>query len=302
MTPRRVGIIGLGEVGLVLAQDLLKRGNICVQVWDWQFDDRKSSASAHLAEISSQDKLLVADEAGVALQQCDVVFCAVTAEQAVAAARASCKSLEPGALYFDLNSVSPRTKQEVGDLIGDAGGRFVEAAIMSPIHPSRTSAPILLSGPASAKARVVGEDLGFCGMEAISTAHDKAAATKMCRSVIIKGMEALITESLLAARYYGVEQSVIASLENLLPGPYWPDHARYLVSRTLHHGTRRAEEMREVAKTVREAGVEPWMSVSCEKRQAWAAQHRDALEKEHLGEMLDAIRKHSPRSRVEQIS
>jgi 3-hydroxyisobutyrate dehydrogenase len=112
----------------------------------------------------------------------------------------------------------------------------------------------------------------------------------MCRSVIVKGMEALVTESLLAARYYGVEHSVLASLDNLFPRPDWPEHARYLISRSLQHGTRRAAEMREVGKTVQEAGFSPWMSDGTVERQAWAPRFDAALSEESLEGVLDAIR------------
>jgi 3-hydroxyisobutyrate dehydrogenase-like beta-hydroxyacid dehydrogenase len=112
----------------------------------------------------------------------------------------------------------------------------------------------------------------------------------MCRSVMIKGLEALLAESLLAARHYGVEESVLASLQNLLPADDWPALARYMISRSLQHGTRRAEEMEEVARTVQEAGLAPWMSSACVERQRWAAGHRAALGEAELNGLLDAVR------------
>src|SRR5205814_2940164 len=77
----------------------------------------------------------------------------------------------------------------------------------------------------------------------------------MCRSVIIKGMEALLAESLLTARRHGVEDAVLASLQDLFPVGDWRALARYMISRSLQHGRRRAEEMREAVKTVAEAGT-----------------------------------------------
>jgi 3-hydroxyisobutyrate dehydrogenase-like beta-hydroxyacid dehydrogenase len=126
-------------------------------------------------------------------------------------------------------------------------------------------------------------------MKVVSEALGVASATKMCRSVIIKGMEALVAESLLAARHYGVEDAVLESLDNLFPRPDWPEHARYLISRSLMHGTRRADEMREAAKTVREAGLIPWMSEGSVERHAWAPQFDSALNEESLEGILDAI-------------
>lgn len=123
-----------------------------------------------------------------------------------------------------------------------------------------------------------------------------ASATKMCRSVMIKGVEALLAECLLSAREYGVEKTVLGSLGDLLPNPDWEKHARYMISRSLIHGKRRAEEMREVARTVKDAGVEPWMSRAAAERQDWAWTMAQKLAPGEVDEMdlyrlLDAVRR-----------
>jgi 3-hydroxyisobutyrate dehydrogenase-like beta-hydroxyacid dehydrogenase len=127
----------------------------------------------------------------------------------------------------------------------------------------------------------------------------KASAAKMCRSVMIKGMEALLTESLLAARHYGVESTVLDSLRNLFPGENWPVLARYMISRSLIHGRRRAEEMREVAKTVAEAGLDSHMSMASAQRQDWAAAFRESASIEELEPLLDAV---LSRAKTEKVS
>jgi len=110
----------------------------------------------------------------------------------------------------------------------------------------------------------------------------------MCRSVMIKGIEALLTESLLTARHYGVDATVLASLSDLLPVGDWNRLAAYMISRSLEHGKRRAEEMREVAQTVAEAGIAPLMTRACVERQDWAAQYKDSMAGD-LDTMLDAV-------------
>jgi hypothetical protein len=97
----------------------------------------------------------------------------------------------------------------------------------------------------------------------------------MCRSVIIKGIEALCSEAFLAARAYGVEQRVLSSLVDTFPGTDWNRFAGYQIGRSLVHGRRRAAEMREVARTVGEAGIDPLMSSSTALRQDWAADLSD---------------------------
>jgi 3-hydroxyisobutyrate dehydrogenase-like beta-hydroxyacid dehydrogenase len=149
---------------------------------------------------------------------------------------------------------------------------------------------MLLGGPHARDFLAAAEGLGFRGASAYSEVVGQAAATKLCRSVMIKGVEALLTESLLAARRYGVEQVVLDSLSDLLPLPDWNKTAQYMISRSLAHGTRRAEEMREAARMVAEAGVAPLMSEAIAERQDRAAAHGSAMS-DDLGAMLDAINK-----------
>jgi 3-hydroxyisobutyrate dehydrogenase-like beta-hydroxyacid dehydrogenase len=197
--------------------------------------------------------------------------------------------MKPGAYFLDVNSVSPSVKTQSAALIDDSGARYVEAAIMSPINPKRVGSPMLLGGKHAAAFLPLAQALGFSGAEVFSDQVGRASAAKMCRSVMIKGMEALLTESLLSARHYGVESTVIDSLRNLFPVADWSTLARYMISRSLVHGRRRAEEMREVAQTVSEAGLRPHMSAACAERQDWAASFRDAASIEELDAMLDAV-------------
>jgi 3-hydroxyisobutyrate dehydrogenase-like beta-hydroxyacid dehydrogenase len=281
----KIALIGLGEVGRILAEDLAKRGAV-LSAWDLKFATAESPPSRAAAELGARKAESALDAArGAAL-----VISAVTAAQDVEAARAAASGLGKGAFFLDLNSASPGMKRASAEIVEAAGGRYVEAAVMSPYPPKRLGSPTLLGGPHAEEFLPFARDLGFTGMRVFAPEVGKASAAKMCRSVMIKGVEALLSESLLSARYYGVEDVVLASLTDLFPGPDWPQLARYMISRTLEHGVRRAEEMREVARTVDEAGVSPWMSVATAERQDWAPQFKAALGEEGLEAMLDAIR------------
>jgi len=223
-----------------------------------------------------------------------MVICAVTAGECRAAAGEAAPALTRGALYLDLNSVSPRTRTEAARTIEAAAVRFVEAAVMSPIAPKRIASPMWLGGPHAGAFLPLAQSLGFAGAKVYSDAIGAASAAKMCRSVIIKGMEALLAESLLTARRHGVEDAVLASLQDLFPVGDWRALARYMISRSLQHGRRRAEEMREAVKTVAEAGFEPWMSRGSVERQEWAAAHAEALSEQALTDMLDHMLARTP--------
>jgi 3-hydroxyisobutyrate dehydrogenase-like beta-hydroxyacid dehydrogenase len=282
----RIALIGFGEVGQTLAADLLAAGAV-VSAFDILFGQKDSVPARALEKIPVRKALSAAD----AVNGVELVISAVTAASDLDAARSAAPFIPRGAFYLDLNSVSPGMKQSCAEAIEAAGGRYVEAAVMTPIAPKRIASQMLLGGPHAAEFLDRAAPLGFKA-EIFSHIIGQASAVKMCRSVIIKGTEALLTESMLAARHYGVEKMVLDSLSDLLPVGDWPKLARYFISRSLEHGVRRAEEMREAAATVAEAGVEPLMALATAEREDWAAAYKDALKENDLGALLDAIGKH----------
>jgi 3-hydroxyisobutyrate dehydrogenase-like beta-hydroxyacid dehydrogenase len=282
-TPR-FAIIGFGEVGQILAQDLVAAGCEVAGTYDVKFADpdsipSRAAVGPYRAGSSHHD----------AVRGAALVISAVTAEQGLEAARATASGLEPGAFYVDINSVSPGVKRASAEAVNAAGGRYVEAAVMTAVPPHRIKSPMLLGGPHAAAFLELAGPLGF-DAKVYSADYGKASAVKMCRSVMIKGMEALITESLLTARRLGVEDDVLASLGETMPVPDWEAFARYMITRSLQHGRRRAEEMREVARTVSEANVQPLMSASIAERQDIAAELGRGVDlKRDLDGILDAL-------------
>ncbi len=281
---RTICLIGFGEVGQMLAEDLPSHP---LTAWDVLFTDPASKPSR---AVSSRG-VMAGKSAEAAVAGAELVVSAVTAAQDVSAAKAAAAGLRKGAFFLDMNSASPEMKKQSADIINGAGGRYVEAAVMAPVEPKRIATPMLLGGPHAEEFLPLAEEIGFTGMKFFSADYGKASAAKMCRSVMVKGIEALLTESMIAARHYGVEQTVLDSLSDLFPVGDWPKLARYMISRALEHGTRRAEEMREVARTVSDAGLTPLLSSATAERQDWAAAHKQALEAQTLTDMLDRLLK-----------
>jgi 3-hydroxyisobutyrate dehydrogenase-like beta-hydroxyacid dehydrogenase len=308
-TPQ-VLLLGFGEVGQTLGAEFIARGLSRLAAWDQRFPWPDSLPSLALEEAPFANHIAPGHNLAGALNAARVmandseqgqptllIISAVTAEQCLPAAEETARllaKLDASAWYLDLNSASPGTKQAASQVVNAAGGRYVEAAVMSPIHPQRLGAPILLGGKDAMTFLPVGRALGFTGMQVFAETIGRASAAKMCRSIMVKGMEALLTESLLTARHHGVEDTVLASLQDLFPLGDWEKLAHYMVSRSVQHGKRRAEEMRQVAATVREAGLEPWMSNGCAERQEWAAPHRTALTNTNLKNLLDAVLQNVP--------
>ena len=266
-----VGLVGYGEVGRILAEDLRARG-VRVDAYDLKLD---SAQGAALREHAAQHGVVLAPGHAALAASADLIVSAVTASQAVPVAQACAPSLRRGAWFLDFNSASPGAKQRAAAAIDGAGARYVEAAVMTSIPPYRIKVPLLLGGPEAATLLPLVNALGF----AAKVASDKlgvASATKMCRSVMIKGLEAMVIESFTTARAYGVEDAVLASLAETFPGIDWEKQGAYFFQRVIEHGRRRSEEVREVAETVREAGLEPWSASGTAERQAWVADLADA--------------------------
>jgi 3-hydroxyisobutyrate dehydrogenase-like beta-hydroxyacid dehydrogenase len=281
----RICLLGFGEVGQRVATDLRGIDGLGLVAWDRLFPT-PTSVPARAAQSRSIE---LATNLAAATSGADVVISAVTAAQSLSVASESAPHMAEGAFFLDLNSVSPATKIACAAAHARGAGRYVEAAVMSPIQPLGAASPILLGGPHATAFMTLAQTLGFSALTAYSPDYGKAAAAKMTRSVMIKGLEALIAESLLTARHFGVEQDVLRSLANLMPGIDWTEHARYMLVRSLHHGVRRAEEIREAAATVRAAGVDSWMSEATALRQDWAAARVAALPQASLDTLLDAV-------------
>lgn len=200
------------------------------------------------------------DDPAEALAQADVVLCLVTADQAVAAARDYASLLPPGALWLDMNSVSPGSKREAAALIEAAVGRYADVAVMAPVLPQRLGVPLLVAGPHASEAAQALQALGFGHVSVAGANVGDASAIKMIRSVMVKGLEALTTECALAAKRAGVTDAVIASLDASWKQQGWGERFDYNLDRMMAHGLRRAAEMEEVAVTLSDLGIEPMMT------------------------------------------
>ena len=259
-----IALIGFGEAGAILGGELAQRG--CdVRAWDILLQD--AAAQARMRHRIETVRATAAASLADALRGAKLVISAVTATSAADVARDSAALLTSGQLYFDINSVSPAAKQASAARIEASGAHYIDAAVMALVPPQRLAVPMLLGGARAAELSPALNAMGFA-TRAVSPAVGVASAIKMCRSVMIKGIEALTVECLLAARHYGAEQAVLQSLAATFPSMGWAEaQPDYLISRVAEHGRRRAAEMREVAATVAGAGLVPHMARATAARQ-----------------------------------
>lgn len=252
-----IAMLGIGEAAGAFLEGWNRRGCRRVAAFDIKSDSLTTrewveGRCRHLAVASCPS---VAE----ALRDARLVLSLVTADQALIAASNAAPHLAPGALYVDGNSCAPETKRAAALRVEAAGGRYVDMAIMAPVHPRKHLTPVLLAGPHADAARRALASLGMRPGLA-SNRVGQASTIKMVRSVMIKGIEALTAECLLAARRAGVADAVLASLQASDPEIDWPARASYNLERMMVHGGRRAAEMREVARTVAQLGLSDRMS------------------------------------------
>ncbi len=309
MTAYSIALLGFGEVGQTFGADL---GAHRLSAFDIGFGDAASVPSRAIRGTGIRR----CDSAAELVAGCDIVVSAVTPGEAENAAASIAAGLVggtsdsstrgDGTWVMDVNSISPGVRQRAADIVESAGGRYVEAAIMAPVAPARIASPILLGGPHARRFEAIASSIGFAGARRYDDTLGRASATKLCRSVVVKGLESLVTEALLAGRHYGVETAVVESLANLFEDSGRDDWSQYLISRSLRHGARRASEMLEASATVAGAGVEPLMSRACASRQAQTARLASALGHSESGhaelghvelcKLLDAMRRAGARA------
>ncbi|NRF67578.1 NAD(P)-dependent oxidoreductase [Aquincola sp. S2] len=271
-----LGIVGYGEVGKIFAKGLQGQAGIAgVSAWDINFRD-PARADTERAKADTDGVRPLQGMADLC-EQSALIISAVTASNTLAVAEEAARYLRPGTVFLDLNSASPGTKQQAAQAVDAAGGRYVEAGVMTSVPPHGIAVPMLLGG---GHAEALAQTLVGWGMNARAVAPEigVASAIKMCRSIMIKGLEALVIESYATARHYGVEDHVLPTLQETFPQIDWARTGAYFFSRVAKHGKRRAEEMRESARTVQEAGFAPLMASAIAEKHDWvAAQAREGI-------------------------
>lgn len=247
-----LGFIGYGEVGRLFAQQLRARCDILAH-------DIKLADEAAARPLREAARL-----AGVRLEPAlsrlcagaQIVISAVTADAAETVARNAAAQMHPGQIFFDINSVSPATKSRSAAIFAAQGVDYVEGAVMAPVNGPGIGVPILTGGGAAEK---LGQRLNAMGMNlrVVSGEIGVASATKLCRSIMVKGIEALIIDSARACAYWGVGEEVFASLNFTFAHADWAQQAVAMDARVAQHGLRRAAEMREAAQMLEDMGLRP---------------------------------------------
>ena len=244
----KIGFLGFGEAARAFHEGLARPG-FTFLAHDLKLGDRGSDMRAAMT-----GRGVAVCDAISGLAEADWVFSAVTADQSLLAIKPLLPHLRQGQLVIDINSVSPDRKRQTSAAVEEAGARYVDMAVMAPVHPRRHQTPVLIASPDAAQLLPELVELGFSA--AIAGERPGAAtAIKMVRSLFVKGLEAITVETLLAAEASGCFDEILTSISGSYPGLDWPRFAEYQFERTTTHGRRRAAEMRESAATLDALGL-----------------------------------------------
>lgn len=269
-SPTAITFIGFGEVGQTFARGLMKSGEVRVSAFDVLFGTPEGGP---LEAIAKTLGVASRRSCAAAVTGSSIIFSAVTASAAENVARSVAAIIEQGQLYVDVNSVAPATKQRAAALIEAAGGQYLEAAVMAPVLKPGLAVPILAGVQHGSDAIIRLNRLGM-NLTHVSDMFGRASAMKLCRSIIIKGLEALLVDCKAAAEHAGVADEVFASLAQTFPSIDWPALANDMRERVATHGIRRAAEMREAGEMLETMGINPALSFAVAD-----AQYRGVIQK-----------------------
>ena len=264
----KIGFIGFGEAAYNLTAGLIGEGLNAVLAYDkyWNDDSRGELIRGRAEETGTT--LLSSLQALV--ESCGMIISAVSADMAVELAESAKPFLKPDKLYVDVNAAAPMTKEKINSIIsGDA--MFVDCAIMGPVPPYRHKVPMLVCGDGAA---LFHETMTPYNMKIsiMDSPAGGASASKMFRSIFVKGFVMLLMETLVAAHKYGIEDDILSSINKTIGTGSFLENINGLVTRGVIHSERREHEMAEVIATLDALQLDGIMSRATKEKLRWTTE------------------------------
>lgn len=263
--PTTIALLGLGEGGTALARGFAEDSG-----WRQPGSNRSLIAvdialgegirGEAMAERAAAMGVQIAKGYTPALSEAAFVTSTVTGDDALDAARSALEYLAPGTVYLDFNTITRKTAQEIAGLMAEKSVRYVDVAVFGSFHAVGYRTPLLISGESTDRIVPWMRQLGFV-VQVLNDRAGDASAVKMLRSIMVKGMEALAIECLVAAREQDLLEEVLNCFGDI-------DQATFrgmldiLVTTHVPHAKRRMEEVQKVNKNLIETGIEPLMSAA----------------------------------------
>ena len=264
----KLGFIGFGEAAFNIASGLRGEGLTGIIAYDKHWKDSPAAELIGKRAAEAQVELVPSQQA--LIERSEMVVSAVSADMALPLARASQPFLKADQVYVDINATSPMTKEEVDRIISPVA-LFVDCAVMGPVPTYRHKVPVAVSGPGARRFCDTMTPYGMA-ITCMDAPAGSASASKMFRSIFMKGFVTLLIEMLTAAHRYGVEDDVLESVkETLTAGPLL-EVINGLVGRGVIHSERREHEMDEVIATLDTLQVDAIMSKATKAKLHWVTE------------------------------
>jgi len=238
------------------------------------------------------DGIILSDNLGLVVRGSRYIISTVTPAGSREIALNAAQHMAPGQVFFDLNSSAPVVKEQMGEEFAARGLDFVDGAIMGSPVSTGLKTTILASGR--------------CGKEKLGALPDvfniswmgdrvgRASAVKMCTSIVTKGLQAILWEEALLARFWQVEDEVCANLTRLFDNRSFSWWREYSLGSSAIHAGRRAEEMNMAIQTLCAAGIPVHLSTGIRDTMAWLAgmglrEHYQGEQPEDLDQLVGMV-------------
>jgi 3-hydroxyisobutyrate dehydrogenase-like beta-hydroxyacid dehydrogenase len=251
-----VAFLGFGELGAALARRLEARGGHELRAW-MRPRKRGDAGEAVLEERLRSAGVVSTGSLAEAVRGAETVLAVVPGSSSLELAEQSAGLLDSGALYVDLTAAPVAAKQAGAKAVEDAGSRYVDAAVLGTAAVPDATIPIVASGDGAEDWRRLGGPCEGFSVEVLDGPAGQATQLKLLRSVYMKGRDALVVETLLAARRSGLEERLLTSIGGPGERVSFPELVDRVLRSLAVHAGRRAAELDSSAEAVREAGVEP---------------------------------------------
>ncbi|MFS0713744.1 NAD(P)-binding domain-containing protein [Microbacterium sp. 2P01SA-2] len=237
--PTPLAVIGLGEAGRLYAQGAVAAGYDVTG-----YDPFAPETPEGVTRATTLAEAVAAAE---------IVLTLTTASLSEQIAAEAAPHLRTDATYVDCTTASPEVLARVAEVIETAGPAFADVAILGPVPLRGAATDAIVSGSGRAVATDTLRSFG-ASVEGGGEVAGDASARKLLRSILMKGLGAIITEALAAGRAAGSEQWIRDQIARQLAGD---GHAvvERLERGTRTHAARRAHEMAAVADYLESLGV-----------------------------------------------
>ena len=240
----KVAVLGLGEAGTIFANDLAAMG-VMVSGWD------------PLPKRTLHKNVRFAASNGDAVQSADIIFSVNLSSVSETVAKEVLPVLTQQKIYLEMNTASPKKKISIDQILKPSKVKFVDLAIMAPVPPKGILTPMLAVGPG---AKFFKEAMSpyQLNIEVIEGEVGEAASRKLLRSIVYKGIAAVICEGVEAGKAFGLEAYIREQISSIIGGK--DDLIDRFVEGSEMHAGRRMLEMEAVIEMLEEKGIKPFLS------------------------------------------